>query len=171
MATIRTYGSSALNMPAPQRERQRTPALSPQERRRLEQQRRLEQRRRLMEAQRREAQRRALARRESLKKVGILAYVCTMFAVLSLVILGYAHVASLQMQNNAMHKQMNSYDTQIADLQLQLSQKTDLQHIREQAESRLNMGYPKAYQVLEVELSNTAAVAAGGDASNQSGGT
>ncbi len=171
MASVRTQGSSALKMQtAPQRERQRVEAPSPQQRRRLLQQQRQEQQRRLLEAQRKEAKRRALARREVLKKMGILAYVCTLFAVLSVVVIGYARVADIQMQNNALSKQMNVYNTQIADLQLQLSQKTDLQSIREQAQNRLNMNYPKPYQILEVELSDTTAVAAGGDVSNQSGG-
>jgi len=172
MATVRTYGSSALNMqPAPQRERRRAYEPSPQERqRRLEQQRRREQQRRLLEAQRREAHLKAVARREVLKKVGILLYVCSLFAVLSLVIVGYAHVATIKMENNVLAKQMDTYNTQIADLQLELSQKTDLQYIRQQAQDRLSMGYPKAYQKLEIELNKSATSAAtDGDTSNQSG--
>ena len=177
MATVRTYGSSALNVQAvPQRDRRRANSPTPQEQRWLEEQRRREQQRRRMEAQRREAQRvlaqQRLARKEAAKKVAILVYVCTLFAVLSFVILGYANIANIQTKNNALSKQMDTYNAQIADLQLQLSQKTDLQTIRQQAQERLNMGYPKAFQVLEINLNkNTTATATGGNAANQSGGT
>jgi cell division protein FtsL len=169
MASVRTYGNLALSAnPAPQRQRPFAP--SPQERKRLEQARRREQLRRLEIEKKREAQRRAKARRDAMKRIGLLVYVCTLFAVLSLVIVGYAGIATLKMENNALSKQISGYNKQIATLQMELTQKTDLQHIREQAQSRLNMGYPKEYQVLLIELAGQTATTGTGS-SSQSGQT
>lgn len=143
--------------------RRRTAAPSPQEERRRRQRQRLaEQKRRQEAAKQRAAQQRALSRREALKKMGILLYVCALFCVLSLVVVGYARIAALKMENNALAASIQTCNAQIDELQLELSQKTDLQYIREQAAQRLNMGYPKAYQILEIELADQSAETAVG---------
>ncbi len=170
MASARTVGSSALSTRPAAQPKRRAHVPTPQEQRRIEHKRRLDQQRKREQAQKREAQQRALARREAFKKCGILAYVCALFCVLSLVVVGYARVAALKMENNDLTGQIQSYTGQIDDLELELSRKTDLQYIREQAKERLNMGYPKAYQVLEIELADEFdTTTAGGNGSSQSG--
>jgi cell division protein FtsL len=163
MASIRTHGSSALSVqPAPKRQPVYVP--TPQERRRIEHQRRMAQQRRLEAQRRREAQQRALARVEAAKKFFILVYVLVLFAVLGAVVVGYARIAAVKMENNAIAKQIEQHDLEIASLEVTLTQKTDLQVIRQQAQERLSMGYPKAYQILEIDLGD-AGVAGGETAS------
>ena len=147
MATAQTRGTSALKMTAMP---QRTEWESAQERReRLRQERILRQRRqRMLERKQQRAKERA--RRAFRQKVMVVAYIASIFAILSTVIVGYARVADLQMENNAIQKEVTANLTQVADLKLQLSQKTDLQVIRQQAQERLGMDYPKAYQVLGI---------------------
>lgn len=147
MATTRIRGTSALQMaPMPQR----TQWESEQERReRLRQERILRQRRQRMLEKKREMAR-ARARKAFRKKVLVVAYIASIFAILSTVVVGYARIADLQMQNNAIQAEVTANQTQVADLKLQLSQKTDLQVIRQQAQERLGMDYPKAYQVLGI---------------------
>lgn len=159
MATTQIRGTSALKMTAMP---QRTQWESEQERReRLRQERILRQRRqRMLERKQQRAKERA--RRAFRKKVLVVAYIASIFAILSTVIVGYARVADLQMENNAIQKEVTANLTQVADLKLQLSQKTDLQVIRKQAQERLGMDYPKAYQVLGI-----APVQGGASASGQ----
>ncbi len=169
MASARTVGSSALKTQPDVQQRRRAYAPTLQEQRRRERQRIVERQRKEEAAKKREAQQRALARREALKKIGIMAYVCVLFCVLSLIVVGYARVTALKMENNDLTEEIQAYNSQIDELKLELSRKTDLQHIREQAMNRLNMGYPKAYQIREIVLvDESASTMAGGNQADES---
>lgn len=150
-----TRGSSAYKLapatvPAPRY--RETPV---ERRERLERQ-RAERARREAIAAKREARAKAQAKAEAKRKAAILCYVVVVFALLSLVMLRYASVATIQLENNQLQTQLTASQTEIEDLKLKLSEATDLQTIRTEAQERLQMDYPKAYQVLTVDPADTA---------------
>ncbi len=153
--TSYTRGSSAYKLApatAPAPRYRETPA---ERRERLERQ-RAERARREALAAKREARAKAMAKAEAKRKAAILCYVMVVFALLSFVVLRYASVATMQLENNQLQSQLTASQTEIEDLKLKVSQATDLQTIRTEAQERLQMDYPKAYQVLTVEPADTA---------------
>lgn len=160
MAAVPTMGSSALQYgsAAPKR---RPTQWEEWERRQQEQQRR-EQLRRKKEAQRRRAieqariqeQIRKRNRKLALQKVSLTLLVCAVFSMLSVVVVRYTQISSLQMSNNKLEQAVTTQRSEVEDLNFKVKQATDLQSIAKQAKERLNMGYPKAYQVLSVDAAS-----------------
>ena len=76
--------------------------------------------------------------------------VCVVFALMSAVVVRYTQISTLQMSNNKLEQSVTAQSAEVEDLNFQVKQATDLQNIATQAKERLNMNYPKAYQVLQV---------------------
>jgi len=121
--------------------------------------------RRKKEAQRKRALREARIqeqirkrnRKLALQKLSLTLLVCAVFAMLSVVVVRYAQISNLQMSNNKLEQTVSDQQAEVEDLSFKVKQATDLQNIATQAKERLNMGYPKAYQLL-----NVSAASAGG---------
>lgn len=121
--------------------------------------------RRKKEAQRKRALREARIqeqirkrnRKLALQKLSLTLLVCAVFAMLSVVVVRYAQISNLQMSNNKLEQTVSDQQAEVEDLNFKVKQATDLQNIATQAKERLNMGYPKAYQLL-----NVSAASAGG---------
>ena len=151
MAAVPTRGSNALQYgnAVPKR---RPDTLEQWERRQRELERR-ELLRRKKEAARRRAIREARIREQirkrnrklALQKLSLTMLVCVVFALMSAVVVRYTQISTLQMSNNKLEQ-----SAEVEDLNFQVKQATDLQNIATQAKERLNMNYPKAYQVLQV---------------------
>ena len=77
--------------------------------------------------------------------------------MLSVVVVRYAQISNLQMSNNKLEQTVSDQQAEVEDLSFKVKQATDLQNIATQAKERLNMGYPMAYQLL-----NVSAASAGG---------
>ena len=154
MAAVPTRGSNALQYgnAVPKR---RPDTLEQWERRQRELERR-ELLRRKKEAARRRAIREARIREQirkrnrklALQKLSLTMLVCVVFALMSAVVVRYTQISTLQMSNNKLEQSVTAQSAE--DLNFQVKQATDLQNIATQAKERLNMNYPKAYQVLQV---------------------
>lgn len=96
-------------------------------------------------------------RKLALQKLSLTLLVCAVFAMLSVVVVRYAQISNLQMSNNKLEQTVSDQQAEVEDLSFKVKQATDLQNIATQAKERLNMGYPKAYQLL-----NVSAASAGG---------
>ena len=170
MAAVPTMGSNALkyNSAAPKR----MPTQWEEWERRQREYERREYLRRKKEAQRKRAlqqariqeQIRKRNRKIALQRLSMTMLVCVVFAMLSVVVVRYAQISNLQMSNNRLEQAVSDQQAVVEDLNFKVKQATDLQNIATQAEERLNMGYPKAYQLLNI---NTASA---GDSSGESNG-
>ncbi len=96
-------------------------------------------------------------RKLALQKLSLTLLVCAVFAMLSVVVVRYAQISNLQMSNNKLEQTVSDQQAEVEALNFKVKQATDLQNIATQAKERLNMGYPKAYQLL-----NVSAASAGG---------
>ena len=158
MAAVPTMGSNALKYGSAAPKRMPT-QWEEWERRQQELERR-EYLRRKKEAQRKRALREARIqeqirkrnRKLALQKLSLTLLVCAVFAMLSVVVVRYA-----QISNNKLEQTVSDQQAEVEDLNFKVKQATDLQNIATQAKERLNMGYPKAYQLL-----NVSAASAGG---------
>ena len=156
MAAVPTRGSNALQYgnAVPKR---RPGTLEQWERRQRELERR-ELLRRKKEAARRRAIREARIREQirkrnrklALQKLSLTMLVCVVFALMSAVVVRYTQISTLQMSNNKLEQSVTAQSAEVENLNFQVKQATDLQNIATQAKERLNMNYPKAYQVLQV---------------------
>ena len=156
MAAVPTMGSNALKYGSAAPKRMPT-QWEEWERRQQELERR-EYLRRKKEAQRKRALREARIqeqirkrnRKLALQKLSLTLLVCAVFAMLSVVVVRYAQISNLQMSNNKLEQTVSDQQAEVEDLNFKVKQATDLQNIATQAKERLNMGYPKAYQLLNL---------------------
>ena len=170
MAAVPTMGSNALKYgsAAPKR----MPSQWEEWERRQQELERREYLRRKKEAQRKRALREARIqeqirkrnRKLALQKLSLTLLVCAVFAMLSVVVIRYAQISNLQLSNNKLEQTVSDQQSEVEDLNFKVKQATDLQNIATQAKERLNMGYPKAYQLLNVSA------ASAGESGSQTGG-
>ena len=160
-----TRGSEAIQPLRPQRkyptkkEREREHARILRQRKLAE-----EKRKRQIEMARRRAKQRQRA--AMLQKAKVVGFVCAVFAIISLVVARYAVISSIALNNNSLKSQVETQQAELDELQLQTSMASDLQRIKKEATERLGMGFPKEYQVVNVQIddkSSATASTAGSD--------
>lgn len=154
-----TRGSEAIQ-PLRTNPRYKTKKERERERARILRQRKLaeEKRKRQIEMARRRAKQRQRA--AMLQKAKVIGFVCGIFAIISLVVARYAVISSIALNNNSLKSQVESQQTELDELQLQASMASDLQRIKQEATERLGMGFPKEYQVVNIQLNDSSSATA-----------
>ncbi len=69
------------------------------------------------------------------------------FVLLSAVVTGYAQISSVNLENNAIQANIDELKAEVAELQLEISTKCDIQEVTEVAGKDLDMGFPESAQV------------------------